>query len=86
MSHTNSYHDCEENTRDIVKESVPSQVSEKNSDAKPPKQQIVEPMAPNKLDSPVEREGDSVSMPNVEKQGAFSKILSILVIFNLANT
>ncbi|GKD52068.1 trichome birefringence-like protein 14 [Tanacetum coccineum] len=57
-----------ENTTDVVKESVPSQVSQNHSDSKPPKQQIVEPVAPNKLDAPVEREGDSVSMSNVENQ------------------
>nr|GFB25416.1 protein trichome birefringence-like 14 isoform X1 [Tanacetum cinerariifolium] len=61
-------HDCAENNTDILKQSVPSQVSQKHSDSKPPTQQIVEPVAPNKLDSPVEREGDSVSMSNVENQ------------------
>lgn len=50
----NSCHDCAENTTGIVKASVPSQVSVKNSDTKPPKQQIVETVAPNKLDAPVE--------------------------------
>ncbi|GKC27137.1 trichome birefringence-like protein 14 [Tanacetum coccineum] len=38
------------------------------SDTKQPKQQIVEPVAPNKLDAPVDIEGDSVSMSNVENQ------------------
>ncbi|GJX63062.1 transcription regulator, partial [Tanacetum coccineum] len=52
------------NTIDVV----PSEVSQNHSDSKPPKQQIVEPVAPNKLDAPVKTEGDSVSMSNVEKQ------------------
>lgn len=57
-----------ENTTNMVEKPVFSEVSERYSDSKPPKQQLVEPMTPKKLDSTAGREADGVPMTNVEKQ------------------
>nr|GEU83189.1 3-epi-6-deoxocathasterone 23-monooxygenase [Tanacetum cinerariifolium] len=48
-------YDAVENTTDVI----PSKVSQNHSDSKPPKQQIVATVVPNKLEAPVKTEGDS---------------------------
>ncbi|KAJ9551262.1 hypothetical protein OSB04_015307 [Centaurea solstitialis] len=58
----------QENTTSFVENPVSSEVSVRYNNSEPPQQQLVEPMAPKKVDSTVGREDVGVPMSNVEKQ------------------